>query len=143
MADFMGRNSQSLIANGGIAIPSTNLRQELGTEENVQRWVSEGRVWVSSNGTVDTPFTVTAAVTAIATPMLAIIVPSNRLLIPLEVVVNMITGTTAPTNVTLVHYPSSIGAGTSTAGTDANLNTAYGNKTSGLTIYKTYTGVGT
>lgn len=143
MADYIGRSSQSLVTTGGIAIPGTNLRQELVTEENVQRWVSEGKVWVCNNGTVDTPFTVTAAVTAIATPMLAIIVPAGQVIVPLEVVVNMITGTTAPTNVTLVHYLNSIGAGTSTAGTDANINTAYGGAASGLTIYKTYTGVGT
>lgn len=143
MADFIARSTQSSQTNGGVAIPSTNLRQELVTEENVARWVAEGRVWVSNNGTVDTPFTVTNAVTAIATPMWALIVPSNKYIVPLEVVVNMITGTTAPTNVTLVHYMNSIGAGTSSVGTDANLNTAFGGTTSGMTIYKTYTGAGT
>ncbi len=143
MADFIGRSAQSLISNGGIAIPGTNLRQELVTEENVQRWNQEGRLWVSNNGTVDSPYTVLNAVTAIATPGWAIIVPAGKLLIPLEVVVNMITGTTAPTNITLVTAQNSIGAGTSTAGVDLNLNTAYGAGASGLSIFKTYTGAGT
>jgi len=143
VADFTARNVQSSISNGGIAVPGTNLRQELVTEENVSRWVAEGRVWVSTNGTVDSPFTVTNAVTAIATPMWAIIVPSGSYIVPLEVDANIVTGTTAPTNVTLVHYTNSIGAGTSTAGTDANINTAFAGSTSGLTINKTYTGAGT
>ena len=143
MADFITRGTQASLSSGGVAIPSTNLRQELVTDEAVARWVAEGRVWVSNNGTVDTPFTVTNAVTAIATPMWAAVIPSGAYIVPLFVEVNMITGTTAPTNITLVHYRNSIGAGTSTAGTDANHNTAFGGATSGLTIYKTYTAAGT
>ncbi len=143
MADFIARSAQSTVSNGGVAIPGTNLRQELVTEENVARWTAEAKVFVANNGTVDTPYTVLNAVTAIATPGLAVRIPSGKYIIPLDVVMQFITGTTAPTNVTLVMYASDIGTGTSTAGVDQCNNSAFGALLSGCTVQKTYTGAGT
>ncbi len=144
MADFLGRSAQSLISNGGVAIPGTNLRQELVTEENVQRWVTEGKVFQSSVGTVNTPASFLGAVVAVATPEWAIQIPAGKLVVPLEVALSVITCAAGVWNgPVLIMASNNIGNGTSSAGTDINVNPAFGTGSSGLVVRITYTGAGT
>lgn len=139
MADFIARSAQSTQSNGGVAIPGTNLRQELVTSPDIFQWLKEGRIFTGQAGALSTAETITATAIIRQQPDLMLRVPAGTVIIPIMVQIAV------ATSVGLVQAAVSScnndpGTSNVTAITPVNLNSRYATKVSAVTAYKTATG---
>lgn len=139
MADYIARSAQSTVSNGGIAIPGTNLRQELVTSPDVFQWLKEGRIFTTEAGALSTAETITATAIIRQQPDLLIRVPKGVVIIPLMAQVSFATSV-GLAQVAVSTCDNDPGTSNVTATTPVNQNTRYGAKVSSVLTYKTATG---
>jgi hypothetical protein len=140
MGDFEVRTTQATSSNGAVAPAAINFRRALVTTPDVLQWVLEGRVYTANIGTLTG--TVSFAETTInyLRPACALRVPTGITIIPLMVQVLFQATGGALMEGAIRTLTDDIGAGTSTAITPINNNTAFTSMASGIIVDSIYSG---
>ncbi len=125
---------------GGVAVPKTDLFENIITSSEERRWNREGRIFSSGGGVLNTLETVTATTLIRQQPFAFIRVPASIVIIPLSVVI-VFGATGAAVNQTLISVcDNDPGTSNSVLAVPKCVNTRYAGKVSSVNFYATNTG---
>jgi hypothetical protein len=140
MGDFEVRTTQATSSNGAIAPAAINFRRALVTTPDILQWVLEGRVYTANIGTLTGPASFAETTINYLRPACALRVPSGITIIPLMVQVCWEATGAVLMEGSIRTLSDDIGAGTSTAITPLNNNTAFTSTASGIIVDSLYSG---
>lgn len=142
MADFktVSTSPADVVSAGGVAIPRTNLLQNLITSDEELLWNIQGRIYYAESGALTTPETVTATALVRQQPQIYLRVPASKVIIPLMACVTFEATGAAANEVLVSAYNNDIGTSNAVRFTSVNTNTRYANNSPAALAYITVTG---
>ena len=142
MSEFKVRTSQSTESNGVAIEAALNFRKAQVVVPDVLQWVLEGRVFTANVGTLTAPATLAETTITSLQPALAVRVPASITVIPIYTQIIWEATGAAVMEALIRMTNKDFGAGTSTAVTPVNLNSAYASTQSTCTVGSLYSGNG-